>query len=187
MPRAAATKPFVYSVSDLSADGVMSRDVFISEPVEWSVELSALMSSPPLEADLTLTRTIGGLVVKGRVTADVLHTCPRCLTERVETVSVEIAQLVSEPDADEDGDTPDYVLEGDLVDLEPVVRHETLLALPLLPVCPDGCAELVAPDQTDLNTDVPAGESSNSSPFAVLHDLIEDGRLTEARGSHGGT
>ena len=85
-----------------------------------------------------------------------------------------MAQLVSDPAAEDDVDEPpEYLLDGDLVDLEPVIRDETLLALPLLPVCPDGCVELVEATETDLNTDVPGDESRDSSPFAVLQDLIE--------------
>jgi uncharacterized protein len=168
-----SSSPFVNSISDLSVDGVMSRDIIIEHPVEWGIELSRIESDPPLEADLTMTRTRGGLIVKGRVVADVRHTCPRCLTERTEPLSVEIAQLVAEPDDLDDADAPDYLLDGDLVDLEPVIRDETLLGLPLQPVCPEGCVELVAPDQSDLNTDVPGDESTDSSPFAVLQQLIE--------------
>lgn len=168
-----ASNAFVHSISDLSVDGVMARDVFIEAPVTWNTELSRVLPEPPLEADLTLTRTRGGLIVKGRVDADVMHTCPRCLTERTEPIAVEVAQLVAEPSDIDDDDQPDYLLDGDMVDLEPVVRDETLLSLPLQPVCPDGCVELVPPEETDLNTDVPGDESRDSSPFAVLQDLIE--------------
>ena len=168
-----ASRPFVHSISDLTVDGVTSRDVFIEAPVDWSVELSRVLPDPPLEADLRLTRTRGGLIVKGRVDADVAHTCPRCLTERTEPVSAEIAQLIAEPSDVDEEDPPDYLLDGDIVDLEPVVRDETLLSLPLQPVCPEGCVELVPPTETDLNTDVPGDESRDSSPFAVLQDLIE--------------
>ncbi len=150
-----------------------SRDIVIEHPVDWRVELSHVDPEAPLEADLTLTRTRGGLVVKGNVSVDVHHTCPRCLTEWLEPLEVEIAQLISEPGDFDEQDRPDYVLDADMVDLEPVVRDETLLALPLRPICPDGCAELVAPGETDLNTDVSGDESIDSSPFAVLQQLIE--------------
>jgi uncharacterized protein len=168
-----SSSPFVTSISDLSVDGVMSRDILIESPVDWGIELSRILEDPPLEADMTMTRTRGGLIVRGRVEADVRHTCPRCLTERTESIAVEVAQLVAEQDDIDDADPPDYVLDGDVVDLEPVIRDETLLALPLQPVCPEDCAELVGSDQSDLNTDDPGGESSDSSPFAVLQQLIE--------------
>lgn len=172
-PRSAS--PFVLSVADLDSDRSPQRDVLVVSPVDWSVELSRIVPDPPLEADLTLTRTRGGLIVRGRVDVDVRHVCPRCLEERVEPVAVEIAQLVSDPavDGDDDLDDADYVLDGDMVDLEPVIRDETLLALPLLPFCPEGCSELVEAQESDLNTDDSGDETPGSSPFAVLQSLIE--------------
>jgi uncharacterized protein len=166
--------PFLHSVADLDLDRSPRRDVLITVPVDWAIELSRLEPDPPLEADLTLTRTRGGVIVTGRVDADVRHVCPRCLEERIEPIEIEVAQLVADPSADDDVDEPpEYLLDGDTVDLEPVLRDETLLALPLLPVCPGGCSELVEATETDLNTDVPGDESRDSSPFAVLQDLIE--------------
>lgn len=169
-----SSSPFVHSVADLDTDRSLQRDLVVTAPVEWAVELSQIVPDPPLEADLRLTRTRGGLIVRGRVDADVRHVCPRCLEERVEPVTVDVAQLVSDPtvDAGED-DEADYVLDGDIVDLEPVIRDETMLALPLLPFCPEGCRELVEAEQSDLNTDDSGDESRGSSPFAVLQNLIE--------------
>ncbi len=170
-----STSPFVHSVADLDGDRSPQRDLVVVAPVDWSVELSRIVPDPPLEADLRLTRTRGGLIVRGRVDADVRHVCPRCLEERIEPVVVEVAQLVSDPavDGDDAPDAADYVLDGDMVDLEPVIRDETLLALPLLPFCPDGCRELVEADESDLNTDDSGDETPGSSPFAVLQSLIE--------------
>ena len=46
-----------------------------------------------------------------------------------------------EPDDDSDGDTV-FALEGDLLDLEQVVRDAVVLALPLRPLCSDDCPGL---------------------------------------------
>ena len=64
-----------------------------------------------------------------------------------------------------------YPIEEAEIDLEPFVRDEALLSLPLLPECPDGCAVVVTTPETDLNTDLPG----DGSPFAVLRDLLPPG------------
>ncbi len=166
----AAASPFVVHVADLLRAPGTSRPLHLEVPVDWSVDFSRSAPDPPLVADLVLTSAVGGVMVRGSLDVTVRHTCVRCLTETEDTVLVELSQLVETADEGDDG----YVLRGVELDIEPILRDEVLLAMPLLPRCPGGCAELVDGAESGLNTSTP-GERRSDSPFAVLRDLFDPG------------
>jgi uncharacterized protein len=158
--------PFTVIVSDLLEREASPRTVHIDAAVDWGLELSSIVPDPPLDADLTLSPLPGGILGRGVVAYRVQHTCRRCLSTYREDVELDVA-AVFEAKPDEDS----YPIDGDQIDLEPFLRDEALLAMPLLPQCPDGCDVVVTTPETDLNTDFP-GEDS---PFAVLRDLLPPG------------
>ena len=134
--------------------------------------MSRVLGDPPLEAALELARMPGGILATGTLRATVRHTCHRCLDEWDSEVEIPVAELFVD-EADEDG--ADYVIERDAVDLEPLLRDDVLLSQPLLPTCPDGCAQVVDVGQSDLNTGTPDNEGDPASPFAALRDLLDTG------------
>ena len=167
----APPSPFILPVGDLRRDRAEPREVMLEAAVNWHVELSKVLPEPELAARLLLSPMPSGLLVRGSVDATVRHTCHRCLDEWDEAVQVEVAELFVDPrDASED----DYVLEGDELDVAPLLRDEVLLSLPLLPACGEDCRGLVEDPESDLNTGVPEADDSRS-PFAVLKDLFEPG------------
>ena len=112
----------------------------------------------------------------GEIVATVAHRCHRCLEEWEEEVVRDVAQLITfDGDDDDDDDEYDYRLDGDTFDLEPMVRDELMLGLPIVPLCREDCEGLVAQAGTDLNTDLSEDERSESSPFSVLKDLLDTG------------
>ena len=163
--------PFVFPIGDLVRDRAEPRDVEVDASVDWRVELSSVLPDPPLSANLTLSPMPGGILVRGTVTGMARHSCHRCLADNDEPYSVSVAELFVRP---EDATEDDYVVDGDLLDLEPLLRDDVLLAMPMLPTCA-ACGELVDTSQTGLNTDVPEADESRS-PFAVLKDLFEPGQ-----------
>lgn len=158
--------PFVVLVSDLLDREAPPRAIEVEAPVDWGIELSRIEPDPPLTAELTLSPLPGGILGRGWLAYRIEHTCRRCLTTYEEDVELDVATLF-ESDPDEDA----YPIEGDQIDLEPFLRDEALLAMPLLPQCPDGCDVVVTTPETDLNTDL----SGEDSPFAVLRDLLPPG------------
>jgi uncharacterized protein len=159
------TSPFEINVADLLGRDAPARDVLIEVPVDWSLELSAIQPDPTLTADLALSALPGAILAMGSLYFRVEHTCRRCLTSFLEDTKKQVTGLF-EAQPDEES----YRIDGDEIDLEPFLRDEALLSLPLLPECPDGCTVVVTTPETDLNTD-PPGES----PFAVLRDLLPPG------------
>jgi uncharacterized protein len=166
------SNPFVFNVGDLGSNHVATKPVRIEAAPGWHVELSRVADDRPVTFDGELTMTSGGLVVRGALLGTAIHTCTRCLARWDEAVMVEVAQLVAGVDV-ADPEDEDYVYSGNDVDLEPVLRDEFLLALPMLPSCPDGCEQLVEVSSNDLNTPAPNDTGESVSPFAVLKDLLD--------------
>jgi uncharacterized protein len=166
-----ARSRFVFSVLELRHERAEPKPVEVEAPVDWHLELSRVLPDPPLRAAVDLIPTSGGILARGSVAATVRNTCHRCLDEWDEEIDVPIAQLFV---AGEDDDA-DYVVSGAEVDLEPMIRDEILLALPLVPTCPRGCAQVVQGAESDLNVGSPDVPDEPASPFAVLKDLLDDG------------
>lgn len=85
--------------------------------------------------DGTLEAVEGGVTIVGNVTVPWEAECRRCL-DPVDGVLELTLSEVFEPNPT-DGET--YPIEGDDVDLEPVVRDAVLLHLPLAPLCRPDC------------------------------------------------
>lgn len=163
--------PFEFYVGDMRSGRAEPRPISGEVSVDWRVELSRVLPEPPLRFFLELSPIGGGIAVMGDIEATVTHTCYRCLTEWVEEVVHDVAQMVT-ADGDEDDD---YVFTDDLYDFEDMVRDELMLGLPLAPLCAPDCEGLVAETRSGLNTDLSEDEAAAGSPFSVLKDLLEDG------------
>ncbi|MGD2051303.1 MAG: DUF177 domain-containing protein [Acidimicrobiia bacterium] len=162
---------FQVNVAALRAGRAQQRDAEIEVPVAWAVELSEVLPDPPLRARLRLDAVSGGIEVRGTVVAAVRHRCYRCLAEIDDALELDVIQVVT---ADADGGD-DYHLDGDVLDLEPLVRDEVMLAMPVAPVCGPDCPGLVGVPGSGLNTATPDQEDESTSPFAVLKDLLDTG------------
>jgi len=101
-----------------------------------------------LELDLRLEAVMEGVLVSGTVRGRAVGECVRCLDEVLEDVEVPFTELYAYPDraevAREDGADEEDVheLDGDLADLEPVLRDTVVPALPFGPLCQPDCPGL---------------------------------------------
>ncbi len=160
--------PFVFGVSDLLHSPGKRRPELIEEVVDYGVELSRTASDRPLTGELELEGVSGGVMVTGRVVVGVHHRCNRCLREWTEDLAVEIRQpFTSDVQSD-------YVVAGEVIDVEPLLRDEVTLALPLVPLCRADCAGLCPTCGADLNTGAcPGHPSDEEGPLAGLRELLE--------------
>lgn len=98
---------------------------------------------------LELSSYPAGIMVTGTVTTGWTGECRRCggqVSGAVEAVVRE--RFVTQPsDADDDA----YLLDSDLLDLEPLVRDAVLLELPLAPLCSPECRGLCPRCGENLN------------------------------------
>jgi len=120
----------------------------------------------PLDLDLRLESVIEGVLVSGTVTAPIEGECARCLGPVTGEVVTDVQELFAYPDSvTEETTSEDEVsrLDGDYLDLEPVVRDAVVLALPLVPLCREDCRGLCAT----------CGERLDELPPGHAHDQVD--------------
>jgi uncharacterized protein len=127
-----------------------------------------------LEVEATLESIEGGAVtVSGTVTVPWTAECRRCLDPIAGEVVVDLSEVFEVHPVE--GET--YPIEGDEVDLEPVVRDAALLHLPLAPLCRPDCAG-PAPDAFPTSVDGDeaddASEPERDPRWAALDELRFD-------------
>ena len=123
----------------------------------------------PLELDLRLESVTEGVLVTGTVTAPLTGECGRCLDPVDDDLEVEVCELFAYPNSATDETTEQdevYRIEGDLLDVEPVVRDAVVLALPWTPLCRPDCAGL-CPDCGQRLDDLPAGHTHDDDRPAL--------------------
>jgi uncharacterized protein len=137
-----------------------------------------LIGVPPgatLDLDLRLESVMEGVLVSGTATVPLAGECGRCLEPVSDTLTVELQELYAYPDRDTAADDEDLArMEGDLLDLEPVLRDAVVLALPLTPLCDEACGGLCAECGERLD-DLPA-DHAHSAPdprWAALQQLAD--------------
>ncbi len=114
----------------------------IPAPGSLRVELAEVPAGADVELSVRLEAVSEGVLVTGTAMAPVAGECARCLEPLTASVEASFQELYHyEPSASEDGED-DLLLDGDLLDLEPVLRDAIVLALPLSPLCTDDCAGL---------------------------------------------
>ncbi|TDS80913.1 YceD family protein [Amnibacterium kyonggiense] len=135
-----ARSPYIQNVRDLvrHPGEMRERRLDITVPEHMGEGLVAVQEGSHLDVDLKLESLHEGILASGTVVGRADGECARCLAPVSLPVEVEFAELFGYP-----ADEPfDHQLDGDLLDLEPVVRDAVVLALPFQPECVDGCEDL---------------------------------------------
>ncbi len=152
--------PLVLETRDLprrpGAMRVVERTV--PAPEGLGLELIGVPTGADLLLDLRLESVSEGVLVSGTVTGTVEGECGRCLRMISDTLEVPIQELYAYEHSTTDETTDeDEVgrLQGDLIDLEPVLRDAVVLALPNHPLCREECPGL-CPECGVPRDDLPA-------------------------------
>ena len=115
-------------------------------PADLGIEVLRVPEGSPVEFDIRLEAVMEGVLVTGTATAGLVGECARCLEEIRDDVVADFQELFVYDDedhrADDAEDTGTSRLEGDLVDLEPLLRDAVVLSLPFQPLCRDDCPGL---------------------------------------------
>lgn len=115
----------------------------IPAPDALRVELAEVPVGTEVELSVQLEAVHEGVLVTGTATAPVSGECARCLEPVTSSVEASFQELYQyEPSPEEADEDDELLLEGDLLDLEPVLRDAVVLALPLSPLCSDDCTGL---------------------------------------------
>ncbi len=148
-----------------------NRHISITKPLEGVRVDLAQLDPAPIAAELTIESVVEGVLVTGPVAGDVRCRCARCLTEFETPMNVEVCELFAAPGHLHD--EPDvYRISGDEIDLEPMLRDELILALPLNPLCREDCKGMCARCGRDLNDGACDCTEDTSDPrWAALDEL----------------
>jgi uncharacterized protein len=149
----------------------------------------------PSTLSATLRKVSGGVLLEGRLTVHVRGACKRCLVDVQRDVPVEfvlnlVPQALAAASRDEDEeeardsgqgeaagsfdleDADEEVFDGKHIDLDPIVREQVLLALPMSVVCREECRGLCAQCGQNLNEAQCGHETKVLDPrLAALRDI----------------
>lgn len=114
-------------------------------PADLGIEVLSVPEGSSVEFDLRLEAVMEGVLVTGTAQAGLAGECARCLVEIHDDIVADFQELFVYEENDTEGDDQDddvRRLEGDLLDLEPLLRDAVVLALPFQPLCRDDCPGL---------------------------------------------
>lgn len=123
------------------------RDLDVTIPFSALAEHPAIEPDSPVHVQVHLDSLTDGIVVTGSVTVPWHGTCRRCAAETAGVLVSEVDERYQEHVTDPDA----FELEGDHLDLEPMVRELVLLDVPATPLCRPDCAGLCPTCGIDRN------------------------------------
>ncbi|GMA40404.1 YceD family protein [Mobilicoccus caccae] len=160
---------------------MVEESVDAPAPVDFGTDVLAVPEGKPLEVDLRLESVMEGVLASGTVHATASGACVRCLDDLEYPVDVTFQELFAYPDRaahhrevgdDEDEDSP-TLMEGDLLDLEPVLRDAVVPTLPFQPVCRQDCPGLCSECGQRLADDPTHQHEAIDPRWAALQTLAE--------------
>lgn len=123
----------------------------VEAPADLGIAVIGVPAGSPIELDLRLEAVVEGVLVTGTASAQLVGECVRCLTEVTDEVEVDVQELFTYAESEATDEEASH-LEGELADLEPVLRDAIVLELPFQPVCRIDCRGLCPECGLDLNT-----------------------------------
>nr|WP_223875421.1 DUF177 domain-containing protein [Nanchangia anserum] len=127
----------------------LQRHVTYTVGEEWTTPVAHITPGVELDMDISLQAIDQGVLAHVRTRVPAEAECVRCLDRVDLTRDVDLYQVFYLPDerdklvADGDEDAAyEPVIEGDAIDLTPVLRDATVGQLPLQPLCSEDCLGL---------------------------------------------
>jgi DUF177 domain-containing protein len=173
--------PLVLDTRELGRRPGSERTVTLTAPApaDLGIEVLRVPEGSPVELDLRLEAVVEGVLVTGSAHAELAGECVRCLTEISDEIDADFTELFVYDDGEaqgedtEDGETSR--LQGDLVDLEPLLRDAVVLNLPFQPLCSDDCPGLCAECGARLADDPEHRHDEPIDPrWAALQGLAQE-------------
>ena len=141
-------RPFVVNVADLvHKPAARRRERLRGKLPGLKVGVAEVPAENDLDVVATLEWVTDGLLASGTISAPWRAECTRCLGPAEGRVEFEFRELFER----EPREGESYRLGHDSIDMEPLVREQVLLELPLVPLCADDCQGLCATCGADLN------------------------------------
>jgi uncharacterized protein len=165
--------PLVINTHELGRrpGSMRTLELSVPAPEDLGIELIGVPAGSPVEVDLRLEAVMEGVLASGRAWVTLSGECARCLEPLEDDLEVTLQELYVYPESDAEEDEASR-LEGELLDLEPVLRDAVVLALPFRPVCTPDCPGLCLECGARLQDDPGhAHEESVDPRWAALSTL----------------
>ena len=177
--RRPAANPWAVELRELGrrAGSMQELDRTVPAPAGWRLELVGVPENAPVHLRLRLESVMEGVLVSGDVEVPVEGQCARCLDPFTDSLTLDVQELFAYPGSTTEATSEEdevRLVEGERIDLEPMVRDTVVLALPLSPTCTDDCAGLCSG----------CGQRIDDLPADHSHELVDPrwaglaGRLT---------
>lgn len=166
--------PYTLDTRELGRRPGASQRVRRMLPAPQGLQVGLARVDPDVEltTDVLAESVMEGVLVTLRTQVPFRGECARCLDEVAGTVDIDIQELYAHDDRDADDETPR--LQGDLLDLEPMLRDAVVLALPATLLCRDDCPGLCPHCGARLADDPDHDHPDAVDPrWAALHTLTE--------------
>ncbi|WP_375501222.1 DUF177 domain-containing protein [uncultured Jatrophihabitans sp.] len=171
-PREALTtkprSPFVFDLRELGRQPGALREYRrqVTAKETFGLDVIWVPAGAELDLDLRLESVTEGVLVTGTVSAPLTGQCARCLDPITDELTVDVCELFAYAASSTDETTERdevYRVEGERLDVEPVVRDAVVLDLPWTPLCAADCAGL-CPD---------CGQRLDELPPDHAHETID--------------
>lgn len=187
----AARSPFIVEVRDLplsrelTVDGAFVGAAVAGLPMRDALEAPADKAGQG-RAELSLYSEGTHVFATGHIRGTVQVACSRCVEpvdiafdEKVMVTFMPEAEMPADEPGDPEaegaevaaGDLDVFPFDGEVVDLEPLVREQFILAVPYAPLCKEDCAGLCPQCGTNRNLGTCACEKPADPRFAGLRAL----------------
>ena len=185
--------PLVFDVGSLGSASARREQREAPAPAALGAGLVRVPEGAQLQLDVQLEEVSEGVLVTAEVSAPLAGECARCLDEFTSSTQVRFQELfVPEPagmagsDAADGAGDDGYLLDGDLLDIEPALRDALVLELPLSPLCDADCQGLCSICGIRLADAEPGHRhQGDGGVWAVLKDLFPAGEAGQNAGTTG--
>lgn len=139
--------PWVLDTRPLGRRPGSMKQYHLSAPVAvpMGIEVLAVPTGAEITMDIRLESVAEGVLVSGDANGTAVGECARCLTDIEVPVHADLRELYAYPESTTAATTDDDEIPrliDDLIDLEPLVRDEIVLTMPLAPLCRLDCRGL---------------------------------------------
>jgi uncharacterized protein len=176
--------PFVFDIRTLGAASARSESRTVPAPADLGAGMVRVPEGSALELEVQLEDVGDGVLVTALLTAPLIGECARCLDEFTSSTQVRFCELFAAQPGESEDDG--YLLDGDLLNIEPALRDALVLELPLSPLCRPDCAGLCSRCGIKLADAEPGhAHPDDGGVWAVLKDLFGPDQAEERPGSNG--
>jgi len=163
--------PLVFDIRSLGSASARSETRSASAPAELGAGMVRVPEGGDLHLQVQLENVSDGVLVTAMVTAPLVGECARCLDEFTSAAQVTFRELFAADRGESEDDG--YLLDGDLLDVEPALRDALVLDLPLSPLCREDCPGLCSMCGVKLAEAEPDhSHPGDGGVWAVLKDLF---------------